>query len=84
LPTSHGIAMAVIVYPATAAAINILKRKPKSGSDGVGESSMEFCAGRDGKVCEGLPVVCGGGGGLEDGQVWVEGGVKNHVGWCAP
>jgi hypothetical protein len=45
---------------------------------------MEFCAGRDEKVDEGLPVVCGGGAGREDGPVWVEGGAKNHVGWCAP
>jgi hypothetical protein len=45
---------------------------------------MEFCGGRDGKVYEGPAVVWGGGGGREDGPVWMEGGVKNHVGWCAP
>ena len=88
MPTSHGIAMAVIVYPSTALPISALRTKPNSispGSASVGESSkMEFCAGRDEKVDGGLPVVCGGGGGREDGSVWMEGGVKNHVGWCAP
>jgi hypothetical protein len=80
--------MAVVVYPSTALAISILKTKLKfspPGSASVGESSkMEFCAGRDEKGYEGLPVICGGGGGREDGPVWMEGGVKNHVGWCAP
>jgi len=80
--------MAVVVYPSMTPAISVLRRRPKSGPPGsasVGESSnMEFCAGRDVKVCEGLPVVCGGGGGPEDGPVWMLGGVKNHVGRCAP
>ena len=80
--------MAVVVYPSAALATSILRRRLVSsppGSVSVGESSkMEFCAGRDVKVCEGLPVVRGGGDGREDGPVWMEGGVKNHVGWCAP
>jgi hypothetical protein len=76
--------MAVVVYPSRALAISTLRGKTKSsppGPAGVGESSkLEFCAGRDEKVYEGLPVVCGGGGGREDGPVWMEGGLKNHVG----
>jgi hypothetical protein len=80
--------MAVIVYPSTVLAISALRTKPKSGPPGsasVGESSkMEFCAGRDVKVYEELPVVCEDGAGWEDGPVGVEGGVKNHVGLCAP
>jgi len=86
LPTSHGIAMTVVVYPSTALAMSVLRRRPKSsppGSANVGESSkMEFCAGRDEKVYEGMPDVRGGGGGREDGPV--EGGIKDHVGECAP
>ena len=80
--------MAVVVYPSTALAISVLRRRPKSsppGSASVGESSkIEFCVGRDVKVCEGPPVICEGGGGREDGPVWMEDGAKNHVGWCAP
>lgn len=84
MPTSHGIAMAVVVYPSTALAMSVLRRRPRSsppGSAKAGESSkMEFCAGREEKVYD----VCGSGGGREDGPDWVEGGVKDHVGGCVP
>lgn len=53
-PTSHGIAMAVVVYPSAAVAMSVLRRRPKSsppGSASPGESSkIEFCTGREEKV----------------------------------
>jgi hypothetical protein len=76
--------MAVVVYPNTALAMSVLRSRPRSsppGSANAGESSkMEFCAGREEKVCD----VCGSGGGWEGGLVFVEGEVKDHVGECAP
>jgi hypothetical protein len=74
-----------VVYPSTALAMSVLKRRPRSsppGSASAGESSkMEFCTGREEKVYEGLGVC---GGGREGEPVGMEGGVNDHVGGFVP
>ena len=82
LPTSHGIAIAEVVYPSTALVTSVLTSRPRSSppaSASPGESSkMEFCTGREEKVWE-VIVECWGGGTPGGRPVEFEGGVNIHV-----